>query len=81
LYYKHMLLFLPLLVNHKTFIFNIYIWAYRRHLDTLRQGSNRRQMIAMELDTQHKEQFCDWYRDYVRCESCIPNNDLTYKFE
>jgi hypothetical protein len=38
----------------------------RAHMETLRRDSNLEGMTDAQLETQHSQQFCDWYRDYVR---------------
>ena len=38
----------------------------RAHMETLRRDSNMEEMMDALLDTQHSQQFCAWYRDYVR---------------
>jgi hypothetical protein len=38
----------------------------RAHMETIRRGSNMGQMTDTQLETQHYQQFCNWYRDYVR---------------
>jgi hypothetical protein len=35
-------------------------------METLRRGSNMGQMTDTELETRHYQEFCNWYRDYVR---------------
>ena len=43
-------------------------------MDTLRQSLNRRRTIDEQLEALHSQQFCDWYRDYVRLINVV------YKF-
>jgi hypothetical protein len=39
------------------------------HMDTPRQACNMGRMTNDQLETQHFEQFVDWYRDYTRLMS------------
>ena len=56
-----------LVVNYKIQILNC-----RMHMETLRQACNTRRMMDQHLETQHFEQFFDWYREYVRLKLWLP---------
>jgi hypothetical protein len=38
----------------------------RAHMETIRRDSSMGQLTDTQLETQHYQQFCNWYRDYVR---------------
>ena len=38
----------------------------RVHMEMLRRDSNMEGMTDAQLETQHSQRFCAWYRDYVR---------------
>jgi hypothetical protein len=38
----------------------------RAHMETLRRDSNTEGMTDAQLESQHSQLFCAWYRDYVR---------------
>ena len=38
----------------------------RTHMETFRRDSNMERMTDDQLETQHSQRFCAWYRDYVR---------------
>jgi hypothetical protein len=39
---------------------------YRMHIEMLSQTSNRNRKSVKELHMKHRDEFCDWYWDYVR---------------
>jgi hypothetical protein len=43
-------------------------------MDTLRQALNKGQTMDEQLEALHSQQFCDWFRDYVR------DINVIYKF-
>jgi hypothetical protein len=47
----------------------------RMHMETFRQSCNRGQTMDDQLESQHCEQFVDWFRDYIRLMSSYLLND------
>jgi hypothetical protein len=41
-------------------------YIYRMHIETLTQTSDCNRKSVKELHMKHKDEFCDWYRDYIR---------------
>jgi hypothetical protein len=53
--------------SYNTVDSNFYMWIKRRmHLEKLRETQNRERNSDTELLKKHRDQFCDWYRVYVR---------------